>query len=142
MIKNLKCTIVLVIAVTLAFGMTACNGNVSANGEAVVEESAAPPQAATVEEALPEVDTNSDVNVLIGSWKGVSDTTLYANITKTDTAYQYEDNDGKYTATFENGKLKVPVSDDAADFAEVYVDADTGHLYVLYQGGLSEFEKK
>ena len=137
MLKKLKCSIVLVIAVTLAFGMIACSGSNSANTGAAVEESAAPPEA-----ALPEVDTSSDVDVLIGNWKGISDTTLYANITKTDTAYQYEDNDGKYTATFENGKLKIPVSDDAADFAEVYVDADTGRLLVLYKGGLSEFEKK
>lgn len=144
MFKNLKLLVVLVLALTLVSGLAACGGSDSAGKDAtaVVEENTAPAEPATVEEVLPEVDTGSNVDALVGNWKDVTDPALFANITKTDAAYQYEDNDGKYAATFENGKLKVQVSEDAADLAEVYIDTGTGHLFVLYQGGLSEFEKK
>jgi hypothetical protein len=144
MFTKCKFLVVLILSVTLLFILAACGGSDSAGEDAgaVVEESAAPPEPATVEDVLPEVDTSSAVDGLLGSWKDISDPTLFANITKVDSAYQYEDNDGKYDAVFENGKLKVSVSDDPADFAEVYIDAETAHLCVLYQGGLSEFVKK
>ena len=145
MLKNLKYLVVLVLAVTLIFSLAACGGNSDSSNqknEVVESENTAPPEPDTVEEVLPEVDTGSSSDVLVGSWKDVSDPARFANITKTDTAYQYEDNDSVYTATFEGGKLKISVSDNAEDFAEAYVEADTGRLFVLYMGGLSEFEKK
>lgn len=144
MIKNLKYLVILVLAVTLTFGLAACGGSDSGEGEdkEVVEESTAPAEPDTVEEALPEVDTSASVDVLVGNWVDISDSQYFANITKDGEVYKYEDNDGTYEATFKDGKLLVPVSDAADDFAEVYVDTGTGHLLVLYQGGIAEFEKK
>ena len=143
MFKNLRYLVAIVLVVTLVSGLTACGGGGSSEkGTEVIAENTAPAEPDTVEESLPQVDANSNADALLGSWKDIVDPSLFANITKTDTAYQYEDNDGTYTATFENGKLTVKVSEDGADTAEVYVDADSGHLFVLYQGGLSEFEKK
>lgn len=143
MIKSLKYLVILVLAVTLTFGFAACGGSDSVDGDnSEVEENTAPPEPDTVEEALPEVDTSASVDVLVGNWVDISDSTYFANITKDGEVYKYEDNDGKYDATFKDGKLIVPVSDAENDFAEVYVDAGTGHLCVLYQGGIAEFEKK
>lgn len=142
MFKNLKYLVVFALALTLVLGLAACGGGTASDSEAAAVENTAPAEPATVEEALPQADTGTKADELVGSWKDISDATLFANITKTDSTYQYEDNDGKYAATFENGKLKVQVSADAADTAEAYINAETGHLLVLYQGGLSEFEKK
>ena len=144
MFGNLKYLAAIILIIAFVFGMTACGESGSANEEAVaaVEDSTASPEETVAEEVLPEVDTNSSVDELIGSWKDISDPALFVNVSKTDTTYQYEDVDGKYDATFENGKLKVQASDDPADFAEVYIDTETGHLFVLYQGSLAEFEKE
>ncbi len=140
MIKNLKRLIVFVIAVTLALGLIACGSGQGT--EAPDGETAAALEPATVEEAIPDADTGSSPDILIGSWKGISDPDSFANITKTEAGYQYEDNDDVYEAAFAEGKLKIRVSEDAADIAEAYVDTETGNLLVLYQGGLSKFEKK
>lgn len=144
MIKNMKYFVAAILAMSLIFSLAACGGNDSAaaDAEASVEERTVPAEPDTVKEVLPEADTSSTGDVLIGSWKDISDPALLANISKIDTGYQYEDNEGVYAATFESGKLKVSVSEDAADFAEAYVNPETGHLLVLYQGGVSEFEKK
>lgn len=144
MLGKLKYLAAIILIIAFVFGMTACAKSGSANGEAetAAEDSTASPEETVAEEVLPEVDVNSNVDELIGSWKDVSDPTLFVNISKTGTTYQYEDIDGKYEATFENGRLKVPASDDPADIAEVYIDTETRHLIVLYQGSLAEFEKK
>lgn len=148
--KNLK-TIAILILVFMFFAcMTACSGTANSSGQQndaqqSVENTSAPenastPEAATAEESIPAADSKASADQLIGSWKDISDENNFTNITKTDTGYQYEDNDGEYSATFENGVLKVKASD--SDTAEVYIDPKTGHLLTLYQGGLTEYEKK
>ena len=88
---------------------------------------------------LSAVDTAASVDDLLGIWKGVNDDTQSAKVTKTDSGYQFEQNDEKYPATFSNGILKVKASD--TDMADVYIDKQTGHLIVSYQGGITEYVK-
>jgi hypothetical protein len=85
-------------------------------------------------------DANASVDSLIGSWVQVEDATLFANITKTETGYAYEDNDSKYTAAFLDGVLTVNVAEMSA--ARVYIDAKSGELVLEYQGGETKFKKK
>jgi hypothetical protein len=85
-------------------------------------------------------DANASVDSLIGSWVQVEDATLFANITKTETGYAYEDNDSKYTAAFLDGVLTVNVTEMSA--ARVYIDAKSGELVLEYQGGETKFKKK
>jgi hypothetical protein len=92
------------------------------------------------EETLPTADPKANGDALLGSWKDISADDIFADITKTETGYQYEDSDGKYDATFLDGVLKVKVSD--TDTADVYIDPSTGHMFLSYQGGLVEYEKK
>jgi hypothetical protein len=141
--RSLSLIVVLVIATVFAVGLAACGGSGSSSDEstAVVQENTAPAVAATVAEAVPQADTASKADALVGTWKDVSDPSSTATITKSGNDYQYADKDGTYKCTFEGGKLKVQVSGDASDTAEAYIDTATGHLCVLYQGGLSEFQK-
>jgi hypothetical protein len=87
-----------------------------------------------------EADTSMKADDLIGSWVDVTDSTRFANIVKDGENYTYEDNDGKYKASFKDAVLKVEVA--ANDFAEVYIDSASGHLMLVYQDNVSEFSKK
>lgn len=143
--KSQKIFAVLVLIFTLLAGMTACgdNNTASSGQQADVQQSTeqtVAPEAATIEQTLPAVDSKAGVDALIGSWKDISEADSFVTITKTEAGYQYEDNDGKYPATFENGVLKVKASD--TDTADVYIDPETGHMFTAYQGGLLEYEKK
>lgn len=143
--KRPKIFAVLILVFTLLAGMTACeNNNTASSGQQAdvqqtVEQTAAP-EPATAEEDFPVADPKANVDALIGSWKDISAADSFANITKTETGYQYEDNDGTYPATFEDGVLKVKVSD--TDTADVYIDPGTGHLFIAFQGDLMEYVKK
>ena len=143
-LKSFKTIVVYILIFTLLAGMTACSDKTAPSGKqsdvSQSPEKEAAPEVATVVESLPAADTNAGADALIGSWKDISDAESFAAITKTDTGYQYEDKDGKYPATFENGVLKVKASE--TDTADVYIDPKTGHMVTAYQGGLSEFEKK
>jgi cytoskeletal protein RodZ len=88
---------------------------------------------------LSAVDTAASADDLIGTWKDANDDTQTAKITKTDSGYELEQSDGKYPATFANGVLKVKATD--TDTADVYIDKQTGHLILSYQGGITEYVK-
>ena len=140
-----KMFVACLLVLTLA-GITAgCGDNTAASadgqqsGVQVTEEQAAVEEA-VVEQAMPTPDAETGVEALLGKWEDVSSPDRFAHITKTESGYQYEDNEGKYPATFENGILKVKVSD--TDAADVYIDTKTGHLLAVYQGNQSEFLKK
>lgn len=141
--KNLRIITVLALVLTLITGMTACGSSTASAGQTGDTQSAAQtaaPEAATVEMTLPEADPKAGADAMLGNWKDISAAESFAIITRTDDGYQYEDNDGKYPAVFENGVLNVKATD--TDTAKVYIDPKTGHLLTEYQGGLSEFEKK
>ena len=99
-----------------------------------------PDQEVTIEEALPTVNATVAVDNLIGSWIDITSPDRFVKITKLDSDYQYEDNEGKYPATFKDGVLKVKVSE--SDTADAYIDKDTGHLLSVYQDNISEYNKK
>lgn len=125
--------------------LTACGGgsgdSQSQTGQSVdANASSAPAQTETVQASLPQADTSASADSLVASWKQVGSPDKFVNITKTDSGYQYEDNDGKYPATFKDGKLEVKATD--TDMAEAYIDSATGHLVVVFQGGMTEYEKK
>ena len=92
------------------------------------------------EQVAEEADTSMKADDLVGNWVDVNDSTRFANIVKDGENYSYEDNDGKYPATFKDGVLKVEVA--ANDFADVYIDTVSGHLMLVYQDNVAEFAKK
>lgn len=125
--------------------MTACGSEANTSSDEMTlsqteVELQSTAQPATVSQAEPEADTKVSVDALIGEWVDISDTVNIAKITKADNEYQFEDKDGKYPATFENGKLKVKVSD--ADTAEAYINSETGHLIVVLGEDIWEYGKK
>ncbi|HEX2947159.1 MAG TPA: hypothetical protein VHT96_14535 [Clostridia bacterium] len=159
--KFIKTSVVLMLVLVLTFAVTACGGGSSDStaeysstdwsaspSESLSADEAAVQaqtnQEATVEAALPAADTAkaSDTD-LLGTWTDVNAPDRYATITKTDTGYQYEDNEGKYPATLVDGVLKVQVLEsDPTDTADVYIEAESGHLLSVYQDNQSEFVKK
>lgn len=92
------------------------------------------------EQVSEEADTSKKVDDLLGNWVDITDSTRFANILKDGENYTYEDNDGKYAASFKDGVLKVEVA--ANDFADVYIDAASGHLMLVYADNVAEFSKK
>ena len=134
----------------LLTSLTACGGKTTdpsgqqASIQQTAEQQEADQQAtdlqAVAEQIVSAADPTAIIDDLIGSWTDISSTDRFANITKADTEYQYEDNDGKYSATFKDGVLKVKVSD--SETAVVYLDAKIGHMLVVYQGEPTEFSKK
>lgn len=99
-------------------------------------------QQATAEVVIPTAEADSSVDSLLGNWIDVNSPDRFANITKTESAYQFEDNDGKYTGDFKDGVLKIKVSETDGDTADVYIDAKTGHMFSAYKGDITEFQKK
>ena len=146
--KSSKMLVVFFLVFTLLVGITACGSNETASSEEQeeVEQQTAVQEdtdlQAAVEQVMPTADSSASVDSLIGSWIDIDSNDRFANITKTDTGYQYEDNEGKYPATFEGGVLKVKVSNSEGDTADVYIDAETGHMLVFYQDSISEHRKK
>lgn len=151
--KRSKILVILILVFTLMTGMTACGsntagndttGNDTASGQQAdasqTTEQTVTPEEATIEQAIPEADPEANADALIGSWKDITAADSFVNITKTEAGYQYEDNDGKCPAAFENGVLKVKASD--TDTADIYIDPKTGHMITAYQGGMTEYEKK
>ena len=146
--KSSKMLVVFFLVFTLLVGITACGSNETASSEEQeeVEQQTAVQEdtdlQAAVEQVMPTADSSASVDSLIGSWIDIDSNDRFANITKTDIGYQYEDNEGKYPATFEGGVLKVKVSNSEGDTADVYIDAETGHMLVFYQDSISEHRKK
>lgn len=142
--KKLKvfglCVLVFVFLIVIA----ACsNGdsdssNSQTSQQDVVAETSPEPE--TVEQTIPIADSSSNIESLLGSWLDISDSNRFANILKAGEGYELEDNESKYPATFENGILKVKVSD--TETADVYIDSKTGNMLSVYQGNISEYRKK
>jgi predicted small secreted protein len=138
--KSSKILVILFLAFAIPVCMTACGdtSSISSDRQATGSQDAA--QQATAQLALAAAETKASVDGLIGSWTDIASADRFVNITKTDTGYQYEDNEGKYPATFTEGVLKVEVSDSIT--VDVYIDATTGHMLSVYQENISEFSKK
>lgn len=116
----------------------------AATGAAAEASTEAETSAQSVEEMASaqvnqEAKTNIEVKDLVGKWININDSTRFANIAVDGGNFTYEDNDGKYTASLENGILKVKVGDN--DFADVYIDLASGHLMLVYQDNTEEFAK-
>lgn len=143
--KNFKILIVCILVFGLLFSMAACGSKAT---DAIDEQAsadqaaiqAATDQQATVEQEIPTADPAATVDALIASWVDINSPDKFANITKEGDAYQYEDNDAKYPATFADGVLKVKVSD--TETADVYIDAKSGHMFSVYEQSPTEFKKK
>lgn len=143
--KNFKKCAILIAITVFAFSFASCGSKNSPakESEAPTPELtvAATPAPDVAEQTAPEADIKVAEDSFVGNWKDVNSGEGFVKITKTESGYQYEDNDGKYKATFEDGILKVQVSDDATDMADAYINSETGHLILNYQGGLSEYIK-
>jgi hypothetical protein len=98
------------------------------------------PEKAVVAQEFASPDSDADSVDLTGSWADINDMSRFINITKSGEEYVYEDNEGKLQTAYKDGVLEVKVSD--TDIAKVYLDKSTGHLLMVYQDNLSEFEKK
>lgn len=142
--KNLKVVIVLISTFALIIGLSACGDNTASSGQqsdtqvTTVQETEK--QTEVVEQVMPSPDQKASADNLVGNWVGIDSPDFFVKITKTDAGYEYEDNEGKYTATFVDGVLKVQVGDN--DTADVYINPETGHLLTSYQENTSEYSKK
>lgn len=150
-----KTLIACILAVVLLTVLTACGGNsTTSSSQQATDQQATDQQAADQQttdqttgyiaptfKALPTEDPKATVDSLLGSWTGVSSSDRFANITKTDNGYQYQDNDNTYQGTFIDGILKVQVVS-PTDTADVFIDVNTGHMFTVYQGDSTEFKKK
>lgn len=146
--KSRKVLFIGTLIVAFLFVLSGCgsggNEGDSSDQSAAAEESVAA-QAETVEQVVTEqiaeaVDTQATVDELVGEWVDIVEADRFVKISKEGTEYQYEDNEGKLSATFDNGVLKVKVSD--SETADVYIDTDSGHLLLSYQDNISEYAKK
>lgn len=137
--KSQKKFIVLIFVFVLLFALTACGSSDQASQESVDEQPVAA-EKATVEQVADAPDTKVSADELVGSWIDISSPDRFVNITKTDAGYEYEDNEGKLPATFENGVLKLKVTE--TDTADVYINAESGNLLSVYQDNISEYKKK
>lgn len=126
---------------TLLISLSACGSDgTTEQGDSSASQPVTIVQPDTVEQAVQQVDAFASADKLIGSWTDINSPDRFANITQVDSGYQYEDNEGKYPSTYENGKLIIKLSD--TDKAEAYIDGKTGHLLSVYQDNISEYQKK
>lgn len=142
--SSLKKLSILILVAAFVFVLVSCGDNSASTEQPIVEEITveAAPVPETEVQTVPAADTEVGSEIFIGSWKDIESEESFVNITKTDAEFTYEDNDGKYSATFQEGVLKVQVSDVEGDTADVYINSESGHLILSYQGSLSEYEKK
>ena len=149
--KSSKILIILILVLSIPALITACGNNeTSYSGqesdttlqsedlEASIQSET--DQVSVASEVISTADPKASVDSLIGNWTDINSPEYFANITKVDAGYQYEDNEGKYPATFKDGVLKVKVSDSVT--ADVYIDANTGHMLSVYMGTTFEYIKK
>lgn len=113
--------------------LSACGGSGASQEQTTDEGNAAV-------STLPNPDTSATADGLLGTWTQVDSSDHSATISKTDSGYQYKDNDGTYPATFSGGILQVEVGE--RDFASAYIIPATGHMLTVYQGDSTEFVKK
>jgi hypothetical protein len=85
-------------------------------------------------------NTEADEDEFIGDWVGTDDDSLFVKIAKDGDKYTYQDNDGSYEATMADGILKVTVAE--GEFADVYVDKETGNLVLTYMDSIITYTKK
>jgi hypothetical protein len=156
--KSFKILVISILVTALLAALSACGNNKNATDQqsdsqqqtAATQQSdaaqsstqAGTGQQAIVTESMQTADPKASVDDLIGSWTDINSPDRFAKITKTDTGYQYEDNEGKYPATYKDGVLKVKVSDNDTDTADIYIDKNTGHMISTYQDNISEYSKK
>lgn len=138
--KFKKLLIICILMITFVINISACSNKAVDTNIQQVDEQEETNQQATIEQAIPMANPEATVDALIGQWVDVSSAERFAKISKSENTFQYEDNEGKYPATFENGILKVKVSD--TDVVDVYLDAQSGHIFTDYQGNSSEYSKK
>lgn len=96
---------------------------------------------------LSKPNPNATVDQLLGEWVDIDSPDRWVLISEkpNDMAYPYyfEDNEGKYKASFETGELKVVLSQ-AIDFnyMSVFFDEALGNMVYVYEGEVSKFSKK
>lgn len=136
---------VLVISLLTLLMLTGCSGGggADASGNTPSEPVEAAPE--VVEQDISEqiteaANTEATMDEFEGNWVGTDDEKLFVNITKDGDKYKYEDNDGTYEASLAEGILKVTVAEN--DFAEAYVDKETGNLVLTYMDSMVSYKKK
>ncbi|NLK86947.1 MAG: hypothetical protein GX279_05595 [Clostridiaceae bacterium] len=125
-------------------GGQAENGSVSADIADVPSEPVEPVpevvEQVIAEQIVESADKEADTDAFVGDWVGTDDESLFVKITKDGDKYTFEDNDGPYEAVMEEGILKVTVTE--GDYADVYVDKDTGDLVLTYYDSIISYTRK
>lgn len=125
------------LVIVFAIGLAACG---SAGTGASNENNDNETTAGVTEFVVPTPDPSASVDDLIGSWINIDVAERYANISKNDSAYTYEDNEGSYNSVFEGGVLKISVAE--GETADAYLDAVNKYLVVTYSGTATIYKKK
>lgn len=136
--------LIFVIITVLMFAFAGCGGRDSSDEATDAETTPVEPEPEVVEQEVSqkiteEADTETTEDVFTGKWVGMDDPLLFVNITKDGDKYLYEDNDGAYDAEFADGILKVTVAEN--DFANVYVDKNSGNLVLTYMDNIIEYKR-
>jgi hypothetical protein len=128
----------LILVCLLVIGLIGCGNKSSGTGETDKVSSASEVSLTNANTSVP--NGNVTIDNLLGNWVDIKDATRFANITKTDTGYQFEDNDGKYPGQYMEGVLQIKITE--TDLADIYYDSSNENLVLDYQGDVTKFNKK
>jgi hypothetical protein len=139
---------VLIFFLTALLLLSGCGGEKADDGAGTageVQQEPAEPVPEVVEQDIAEqiteaADTEAEPDAFVGDWVGADDDSLFVKITKEGDKYTFEDNDGAYEAAMSDGILKVTVTE--GEFADVYVDKETGNLVLTYMDSIISYARK
>lgn len=133
----------MVLSMVIVFSISACGGSSEGNQASSESQVQVAEETPFVDDIpTPDVETVNPITVdtFIGEWQEGEAQDRLVTISKTDSGFEYKDNEGAYPATFAEGVLKLNVAEN--DYAKVFIDSKSGKIYLSYQDSLTELIKK